>query len=472
MNYKPTIGIEVHVELKTKDKVFSYALNNTTALPNTLVNIVDLAYPGVLPQVNKEVVLFAIKIANALHANITREMLFDRKNYFYPDLPKGYQITQSKTPIGTAGFLNITSDKKVRIHELHIEEDTCKSLHTETETLLNYNRAGVPLIEIVSEPDMNSKEEAMAYLEKLKELLFYLGVSDCKMEEGSMRADVNVSVSKDATLGTRCEIKNIGSIKEVGQAIDYEVKRQIELLENGEKIEEETRKFDEKTATTVLMRKKEVGNDYRYFPEPDIPALVITDSLISEALKDEVMLPDERRAFYIQKGILPINADKLINNKELSDYLNTFMEDDIDFRIASNLLLGDIAAYLNKNLVSINDLKLTKEKMIKLVKMLSNKEISSKNVKDILTDILETDLSVKEILAKSGISMNNNVDELVSIIKEVIALNMESVKAYKSGKENAFKFLMGMCMKMTKGSFNPKLVSDTLKDYLDTKISD
>ncbi len=319
---------------------------------------------------------------------------------------------------------------------------------------------------------MNSKEEAMAYLEKLKELLFYLGVSDCKMEEGSMRADVNVSVSKDATLGTRCEIKNIGSIKEVGQAIDYEVKRQIELLENGEKIEEETRKFDEKTATTVLMRKKEVGNDYRYFPEPDIPALVITDSLISEALKDEVMLPEERRAFYIQKGILPINADKLINNKELSDYLNTFMEDDIDFRIASNLLLGDIAAYLNKNLVSINDLKLTKEKMIELVKMLSNKEISSKNVKDILTDILETDLSVKEILAKSGISMNNNVDELVSIIKEVIALNMESVKAYKSGKENAFKFLMGMCMKMTKGSFNPKLVSDTLKDYLDTKISD
>ena len=198
-------------------------------------------------------------------------------------------------------ILNITSDKKVRIHELHIEEDTCKSLHTEIETLLNYNRAGVPLIEIVSEPDMNSKEEAMAYLEKLKELLFYLGVSDCKMEEGSMRADVNVSVSKDATLGTRCEIKNIGSIKEVGQAIDYEVKRQIELLENGEKIEEETRKFDEKTATTVLMRKKEVGNDYRYFPEPDIPALVITDSFISEALKDEVMLPDERRAFYIQK---------------------------------------------------------------------------------------------------------------------------------------------------------------------------
>ena len=472
MNYKPTIGIEVHVELKTKDKVFSYALNNTTALPNTLVNIVDLAYPGVLPQVNKEVVLFAIKIANALHANITRKMLFDRKNYFYPDLPKGYQITQSKTPIGTAGFLDITSDKKVRIHELHIEEDTCKSLHTETETLLNYNRAGVPLIEIVSEPDMNSKEEAMTYLEKLKELLFYLGVSDCKMEEGSMRADVNVSVSKDTTLGTRCEIKNIGSIKEVGQAIDYEVKRQIELLEKGEKIEEETRKFDEKTATTILMRKKEVGNDYRYFPEPDIPTLIITDSLISEALKDEVMLPAERRAFYIQKGILPINADKLINNKELSDYLNTFMEDDIDFRIASNLLLGDIAAYLNKNLVSINDLKLTKEKMIELVKMLSNKEISSKNVKDILTDILETDLSVKEILAKSGISMNNNVDELVSIIKEVIALNMESVKAYKSGKENAFKFLMGMCMKMTKGSFNPKLVSDTLKDYLDTKISD
>lgn len=472
MNYKPTIGIEVHVELKTKDKVFSYALNDTTALPNTLVNIVDLAYPGVLPQVNKEVVLFAIKTANALHANITREMLFDRKNYFYPDLPKGYQITQSRTPIGTAGFLAISPTKKVRIHELHIEEDTCKSLHTKNETLLNYNRAGVPLIEIVSEPDMTSKEEAMTYLEKLKELLLYLGVSDCKMEEGSMRADVNVSVSKDATLGTRCEIKNIGSIKEVGQAIDYEVKRQIALLEKNEAIVEETRKFDEKTGQTLLMRKKEVGNDYRYFPEPDIPLLVITDSLIAEALKDEVMLPEERRNFYITKGILPINADKLINNKELSDYLNDFINDDIDWRIASNLLLGDISAYLNKNLVSINELKLTKAKMLELVKMLSNNEISSKNVKDILTDILETDLTVKEILEKSGISLHNNLEELVNIIKEVVNENMEAVLDYKNGNANIFKFLMGMCMKKTKGSFNPKLVNDTLKDYLDTKISD
>lgn len=468
-NYKPTIGIEVHIELKTNSKVFSPSKNDYNALINSNVNEIDLGYPGTLPTINKKVLENALISALALNCNISKKMHFDRKNYFYPDLPKGYQITQARTPIGYDGYLEInmgTYTKKIGIERVHIEEDTAKSMHTDSKTLLNYNRAGVPLIEIVSKPDIENKEEAMKYLETLRELLFYLGVSDCKIEEGSMRADVNVSISNTSILGTKCEVKNIGSISNVGQAITSEIKRQSTLLENGETIYEETRRFDNTTSDTISMRKKEIGNDYRYFPEPDIPYLYISEKDIENAKEKLILLPKERRSIYKEKGILDINIDKILNKKELSDYLNQFINKNIDFKIASNLLLGDISNYLNNNKISIFDTKLNENKFINIVNMLSSGEITNKIFKDIINDIMEKDLSIQDILKQKNIVISNNIEDLEKIINKVLDNYKESVNEYKNGKENAFKFLMGMVMKEVKGTFNPKLVNETLLNTL------
>ena len=471
--YIPTIGIEVHVELKTNNKIFSPSKNNYDSSVNTNINEIDLAYPGVLPTLNYEVVEKALLACLSLNCSINRKMHFDRKNYYYPDLPKGYQITQNKTPIGYDGYVLIDTNlgpKKIELERIHMEEDTCKSIHINGKTLLNYNRAGVPLIEIVTKPCISSGDEAVKYLEALREALFYLGVSDCKIEEGSMRADVNVSVSKDSNLGTKCEVKNIGSISSVKTAIDYEITRQIKLLEENKKIEEETRKFDAKTSSTVLMRKKEVGNDYRYFPEPDIPYLYITDELLENVKSQIKFLPNERRRIYKEKGISEINIEKLISNKSLSDYLNKFLNENIDFKIASNILLGDITSYLNKNNININNTKLD-NKFIYLVDMLSNQKMSSKIFKEILPDILESDLSIEEILKLKNITLMSDTNELEDIVKKVLSENQNSVNDYKSGKQNALKYLMGMIMKETKGSANPKIVNDLLLDLLSKDVN-
>ena len=471
--YIPTIGIEVHVELKTNNKIFSPSKNNYDSSVNTNINEIDLAYPGVLPTLNYEVVEKALLACLSLNCSINRKMHFDRKNYYYPDLPKGYQITQNKTPIGYDGYVLIDTNlgpKKIELERIHMEEDTCKSIHINGKTLLNYNRAGVPLIEIVTKPCISSGDEAVKYLEALRETLFYLGVSDCKIEEGSMRADVNVSVSKDSNLGTKCEVKNIGSISSVKTAIDYEITRQIKLLEENKKIEEETRKFDAKTSSTVLMRKKEVGNDYRYFPEPDIPYLYITDELLENVKSQIKFLPNERRRIYKEKGISEINIEKLISNKSLYDYLNKFLNDNIDFKIASNILLGDITSYLNKNNININNTKLD-NKFIYLVDMLSNQKMSSKIFKEILPDILESDLSIEEILKLKNITLMSDTNELEDIVKKVLSENQNSVNDYKSGKQNALKYLMGMIMKETKGSANPKIVNDLLLDLLSKDVN-
>lgn len=472
-SYVPTIGIEVHVELKTNTKIFSPSKNNYDECVNVNINEIDLAYPGVLPTVNSEVVEKALKASLALNCLINKKMHFDRKNYYYPDLPKGYQITQNKTPIGYDGYVLINTNdgvKKIEIERIHMEEDTCKSIHINNKTLLNYNRAGVPLIEIVTKPCISNGDEAVKYLEELKETLFYLGVSDCKIEEGSMRADVNVSVSQDNTLGTKCEVKNIGSISNVKTAIDYEINRQIDLLEKGVKIEEETRRFDAKTSSTILMRKKEVGNDYRYFPEPDIPYLYLEDSYINEVKESIKLLPNERRNIYKSKNISDINIEKLIANKSLSDYLNKYIDFDIDFKIASNILLGDITSYLNKNNMSIYDTNLDKN-FVNIVNMLSKNVISSKIFKDILEEVLTSNLSVEEILKKKNISLMSDTSKLEEIIKKVLKENETSVNDYKSGKQNALKFLMGMIMKETKGSANPKIVNDMLIDLLSKDVN-
>ena len=461
---KPTIGIEVHVELKSLSKVFSNSKNNFNDPVNTNVNVIDLAYPGSLPRLNKEVINMAIKACLALNCDVTRLMHFDRKNYFYADLPKGFQITQQDTPIGTNGYIEIENGKKIRIERLHIEEDTCKSIHSK-ETLLNFNRAGVPLLEIVSKPDIHSGLEAVQYVEKLIETLLYLGISDVKIEEGSMRCDVNVSVSDNDTLGTKCEIKNIGSISNVKTAIDYEVSRQTELLKNGEIIKEQTRRYDDKTKTTILMRYKETGNDYRYFPEPDIPYFEITDEWLREIEKQMPILTDELKEKYEKLNINPQNIQTLISNRSLCMFLESVI-DSVDAVIASNILTSDISGYLNKNIVSIEDTKLTKEKFIELINMLEKEQLSSKQTKQIIPYLLETDKSISSLIEELGLVQITDNTKLQEIINNVLNNNQESVNDYKNGHENALKYLMGQIMKESKGQANPKLVNELLIENL------
>ena len=469
--YIPTIGIEVHVELKTNTKIFSSSKNGYGSMANSLINEVDLGYPGTLPTLNEEVINLGIKAATILNCKIRKQMFFDRKNYFYPDNPKNYQITQNRTPIGYDGYVEIDDDgvkKKIYIEEMHIEEDTCKSTHRKDKTLLDFNRAGVPLIEIVTKPCMTTSKEAKLYLEKLKELLFYADVSDCKMEEGSMRADANVSIRKNKSdpFGTKAEIKNIGSISNVGLSIEKEIERQSKLYDNGETFKEQTRRFDDKLGDTVLMRVKETGNDYRYFPEPDIPFVIITDEMIDNVKKTIPMLPDERREVYTKLGVSDINTTKLVQNRSLSDYFNELLDEKTNFQIASNLLLGDISAYLNKNEKLITDTTLTKERFLELIKLMDDKTLTSKNLKDILDDVLESTKSIAEIIKDKGIENITDDKEIREVVKQIIEANPESVNDYKNGHDRAIKFLMGQVMKETKGKVNPAVAMEILTDEL------
>jgi len=468
-NYQKTIGIEVHCELKTKEKLFSPSLNVYGNLANSSANIIDLGYPGVLPTVNQEAIDLAIRAASVLNCKIRKNMHFDRKNYFYPDNPKNFQITQARTPIGYDGYVEINDNgvkKKIEILEMHIEEDTSKSIHSKDRTLLDFNRAGVPLIEIVTKPCIKTSKEATLYLETLRELLLYAGVSDCKIEEGSMRCDANISISKTSELGTKIEIKNIGSITNVGLAIDYEGIRQEEILERGEKLQEETRRYDAKLNKTILMRVKETGNDYRYAPEPDIPYLNLTDEYILNVQQQIPVMASVRREKYLSAEISEINVSKLIANKELSDYLEKL--GNINLKTASNLLLGDIQAYLNKNNLSIFKTKLTIEKMQELVKKLDEGVISHKNFKDLVLDIMESDKEIDVLLKEKGIQ--NVVDNslVLELIKRVLDENQNVVADYLNGNERSLKFLMGMVMKESKGSVNPRLANDLLIETLNS----
>lgn len=460
-DYKKTVGIEVHCELKTNSKMFIDSINNYGGVANVNINEIDFALPGTLPTINSYGIELGIKAALALNCKINKKVVFDRKNYFYPDLPKGYQITQARNPIGVDGYVEIEVDgikKKIGIHDIHLEEDTCKSTHAESKSYLDFNRNGVPLIEIVSEPDMNSEKEAMAYLEKLKELLLYTDVSDCKMEEGSMRCDVNVSVSKTEKLGTRTETKNIGSISSVGRAILVEADRQIGELEQGNTIQEETRRFDEKENRTILMRVKETGNDYRYFPEPDIPPYILEDEKIEAIKQNMPILPNKRREIYQEAGINPVNINKIIANKEISDYL---LKVEGNLVIASNLLLGEIQAYLNKTGKNLLDTKLTYDKFNLLVEKLDKKEISNQVFKEIINTIMETDSDLEELIASKK-QKELTLEELEKIVTEVILNNPDSITDYKLGKDRATKFLMGQIMKATKGSASPSQANEIL----------
>lgn len=475
MEYDVTIGIEIHCQLKTKTKMFSGAPTSFGRKPNVCTNEIDLGHPGTLPCVNKEAVAKAIEACTALHLTIDPLVKFDRKNYYYSDLPKGFQITQQFHPIGRNGYIMIDTEegqKKIRINRIHMEEDTAKQFHLTKFSLLDYNRAGTPLIEIVSEPDMHNGEEAEKYVEALRQTLYYIGVSDCKMEEGSMRCDVNVSIAPKGsnTLGVKNEIKNLNSISHIGKAVDYEVERQKELLEKGEKVLQETRRFDEKTNTTVMMRRKEGNVDYKFFPEPNIFPIRLDANWIKSIQDSMPELPEERKARYTNDfGLNEHDINVLIANKEVGDFFEETMKYSKNAKGVCNWLLGEVQGWLNKHEQTIVNTELKPEALAKLVEMIDTNEISSKQAKELIDDIM-TGKDPAESAKEKGLQQVTNTDELANMIKDVLDENTQAIEDFKAGKGRAVGFLVGQVMKKSKGQANPGLVNQILQEELKKRI--
>ncbi len=469
MAYIPTIGLEVHCELKTNNKAFSNSKNTYGLKANSEANEIDMGYPGSLPTLNKEIIDFGIKCAKALNCKINVDGYFDRKNYFYPDNSKNYQITQQDYPIGYDGYVEIEINqmkKKIYIEEIHLEEDTAKSFHEKGLTLLDFNRSGIPLIEIVSKPNINSETEAVLYVERLREILSYSGISDVKIEEGSMRCDVNVSIRKEENdkLGHKVEIKNVGSINSIKLAIISEIERQSTLLDNNEIIVEQTRKYDEKKNTTVLMRTKETKNDYRYFPEPDIPRVHIDNAWIDSI--ELPILPQELREKYKCYGINDIGINALINNIELNSFLNDAIILGADPIISSNLLTGDILSYLNKTGISINKTNINPTILNALTNKIKNNEISSKMSKLIIQKILETGKDIDLIIKEEGLIKLTDKDALTSLIKNIIDNNTSFINSNLDNKIKLEKYIMGQVMKETNGNADPIISLDIINGML------
>ena len=476
MEFEPVIGLEIHVELKTNSKMFSSAPVVYGKEPNTQVAPLDMAFPGTLPVVNKQAVIDAIRVCHALHMKIDQELHFDRKNYFYSDLPKGYQITQDKRPIGSEGYLEIQVDgktKRIGIERLHMEEDTCKQLHFSTFTLLNYNRAGTPLIEIVSKPEMRSGEEAMKYVETIHSIVVFSGVSDGKMEEGSLRCDVNVSIREKGTdtFGTKVEIKNINSISYIDKAIDFEIERQKKLIESGEGVVQETRRYDDAKKETIRMRLKTDSVDYKYFPEANIIPIRLSDKFVADAIASCPELAESRKNRYInQYGLNDYDASLLVSDKAISDYYDELTKFSKAYKLLANWVNVDVAGYLNKNNLSINDFPLEAKKLAGLVDMVEKNEVSSNQAREIFAEMVANNLDAKSAKEKLGISSQISDETYIKdVVNEVLKENPQAIIDYKEGKGRAMGFLVGQVMKKTQGKINPKLTSDILLKELNSR---
>lgn len=471
MKYETVIGIEIHCELKTKTKMFSSAPVAFGEVANTCVNEVDLGHPGTLPCVNKEAVRLAVKAATALRCEIDPLVKFDRKNYYYSDLPKGFQITQQFHPIGRNGCITIETEdgkKDIRINRIHMEEDTAKQFHSDAGTLIDFNRAGTPLVEIVSEADMRSGSEAAAYVEKLRTLLYYLGVSDVKMEEGSMRCDVNVSIRPvgSTAFGTKTEVKNLNSISNVQKAIDAEVERQIQLVENGEKVEQATRRYDETQKTTILMRKKEGNVDYKFFPEPNITPIRLSDEWISEIQENMEELPDERKARYMgQNELSAYDADVLVSNRELSDFYDEVIKHTKAYKKAANWVIVELTAALNKANIKPADNPCKAEYLADMINMVEAQEISGKQAKVVFEEIMKGK-DPKKVVEEKGMKQMSDASELLAMINTVLDNNPQSIEDFKNGKDRAVGFLVGQVMKASKGQANPAMTNKLIQEEL------
>ena len=470
MEYETVIGLEVHCQLKTNTKVWcSCDADYDNKEPNTAVCPICTGQPGALPKLNEKVLDYAIKAALALGCEINRESYFDRKNYFYPDSPKNYQITQFFKPYAENGALKITTNSgkeaSVGIERIQIEEDTAKSIHTASETLLNYNRASVPLIEIISKPEIKNAEEAYAYLNTLKDRLKYTKVSDVSMELGSLRCDANVSVRKkgETKLGTRTETKNLNSFKAVVKAIEYETNRQIEVLENGGRVVQETRLWDEENAVTKPMRSKEEAMDYRYFPEPDLPAIIITESRLSNVKGEMPEFADEKAKRFINEYKLnEMEAATLSSEQELAEYYEQVVKDSDDARLAANWVLTEILRVLKEKNISIEEFSVEPENIGKLIKLIKANTISSKIAKDVFEILLSENKDPKIIVKEKGLVQITDNSEIEKIVEQVLAENPQSVEDYKAGKSNALKYLVGQSMRLSKGKANPQMINEMI----------
>lgn len=471
-NYKMDIGIEVHVQLKTRSKIFCSCSNEQTDQPNENICPVCAGYPGVLPVLNKEVVNFAIKTGLATNCSITPRSTFARKHYFYPDLPKNFQITQHTDPICTEGCVTIKKDdgteKKIRLIRIHIEEDAGKNIHGATgESFVDLNRTGTPLLEIVSYPDIETIEEVRAYLKALRVIVMYIDACTGNMEEGSFRADTNVSVRKkdSDTLGTRCELKNINSFKFISDAVEYEVERQIELLERGEKVIQQTRLWDTNAKVTRPMRSKEEAADYRYFQEPDLPALVIDQAWIDRIQASMPELPEQKFERLCKQGLTPYEATILIDDRDLAHYYEQ-ARTHTQSKLLINWILREVVAHLKESKQSIAQCSVTPEKLAQLVDLIDTGVINNKAAQEVFETIAQTGGDPLTIVKEKGLEQIGDIESLKQIVKAIIDSNPANVALYRSGKENVFGFFVGQAMKETKGKADPKIINQLLREYL------
>ncbi len=472
-NYEAVIGLEVHAQLLTETKIFCGCSTKFGNPPNTNVCPVCLGHPGVLPVLNKKVVDFSIMMGLATNCRINHNSIFARKNYFYPDLPKGYQISQFEKPICEHGFVELETEngiKKVRIKRIHMEEDAGKSIHDLGEsTLVDLNRTGVPLIEIVSEPDISSPEEASAYLKKIHQLVTYLGICDGNMEEGSLRCDANISVrpKNRKEFGTRTEVKNMNSFRNVERAIAYEIERQIDILEDGGTIEQETLLWNADAGKAVSMRGKEEAHDYRYFPEPDLVPVSIGEEWINEIKISLPELPDKRKQRFVNEYGLPeYDAKVLTSEKAIADYFERVLQKTNHYKTASNWVMGDVAAYINENKIDITNFPVSPENLAKLINLIHENVISSKIAKEIFPEMIQTDKDPDAIVKEKNLVQITDTAELEEVIKKVLTDNPSQVEQFKAGKEKVFGFFIGQVMRATKGKANPKLVNEILRKEL------
>ena len=472
MHFETVIGLEVHVELKTDSKIFSPSPAHFGAEPNTNTNVIDLGYPGVLPVVNKRAVEWGMKAAMALNMTVARESKFDRKNYFYPDNPKAYQISQFDQPIGENGWIDIEVNgetKRIGITRAHLEEDAGKLTHKNGYSLVDLNRQGTPLIEIVSEPDIRTPEEAYAYLEKLRSIIQYIEVSDVKMEEGSMRCDANISIRPygQDEFGTKTELKNLNSFTFVKKGLEYEEKRQEQVILSGGVINQETRRFDETTGTTKLMRVKEGSDDYRYFPEPDIVPMIISDEWMEEVRKTIPELPDARQRRYQEELGLPVyDAHVLTLTKEMSDMFEQTVALGADPKLASNYLMVDVNAYLNKVQKELKDTALTAEGLAGMIKLITDGTISSKIAKKVFAELIEHGGDAAQIVKEKGLVQVSDSGQLLAWVNEALDNNPKSIEDYKNGRDRAIGFLVGQIMKASKGQANPQMINKMLLEEI------
>lgn len=469
-NYESVIGLEVHAQLKTKSKIFCSCSTEFGSVPNTIVCPVCLGHPGVLPVLNFRALEFIIRMGLATNCLINERSIFARKNYFYPDLPKGYQISQFEKPVCEKGYIQINENKKIRIKRIHLEEDAGKLIHEQRNTsLIDVNRCGVPLIEIVSEPDIHSSKDAVKYLTKLRQILIYLDICDGNMEEGSLRCDANISIRKkgEKELGTRTEVKNMNSFKNVEAAIEHEIIRQIEIIEEGGKIIQETLLWNTELNETLSMRGKEEAHDYRYFPEPDLVPIIISEEWKQEIKSTIPELPDEKIKRFLTQYKLPIyDTEILTSERELADYFEEVVKVTKDYKSASNWIMGNVLKILNEKSISIKDFSISPEKIGSLINLISKNIISGKIAKTIFETMLKENKTPEEIVNEKNLIQITDTAEIEKIILGIIEKNPKQVEEYLSGKEKVLGFFIGQIMNATKGKANPQIVDKLLKEKL------